>query len=53
MLPDRQRVAIVLCYYEGLDNQEAATCMSLGLGAYQQLLHRAKHSLRTKLGERK
>ena len=50
-LPDRQRASIVLSYYEDMPNQIAADCMGVSLGAFQQLLHRAKQNLRTRLGE--
>lgn len=49
-LPERQRASIVLSYYEELPNQDAADCMGIGLGAFQQLLHRAKQNLKTSLG---
>ena len=45
-LPERQRVAIVLSYYEGFSNQEAADVMDILLGAFQQLLFRAKQRLK-------
>jgi RNA polymerase sigma-70 factor (ECF subfamily) len=45
-LPGRQRAAVILNYYEGLGNQEAADSMGVALGAYQQLLVRAKQNLR-------
>ena len=48
-LPDRQRVAVVLSYYEGLSNQEAADAMGVLLGAFQQLLFRAKQKLKEEL----
>jgi RNA polymerase sigma-70 factor (ECF subfamily) len=50
-LPDRQRAAIVLNYYEDLNNQDAADVLGISLGAYQQLLFRAKQSLKDRLGE--
>jgi len=46
-LPVRQRAAIVLNYYEEMSNQEAADSMGIGLGAFQQLLFRAKQNVRT------
>lgn len=48
-LPDRQRAAVILSYYEDLSNQEAAETMGVGLGAFQQLLFRAKQNLRNEL----
>lgn len=50
-LPDRQRAAVILSYYEDMSNQEAADAMGLALGAYQQLLFRAKQNLRNDLLE--
>lgn len=48
-LPDRQRAAIVLSYYENMSNQDSADAMGIRLGAFQQLLFRAKQSLKTSL----
>lgn len=48
-IPDRQRAALVLSYYEGIKNQEAAEVMGTELGAFQQLLFRARQSLKTEL----
>lgn len=45
-LPERQRVALNLCFYEGLSNQEAADVMQLNLKALQSLLMRAKATLK-------
>lgn len=50
-LPDRQRAAIVLGYYEGMSNQEAAEAMDVTLGSFQQLLFRAKQNLRDTLAD--
>ncbi len=50
-LPDRQRAAVVLNYYEEMSNQDAADSMGVALGAYQQLLFRAKQKLRDYLVE--
>lgn len=44
-LPDRQRAAIVLTYYEGVPNAEAATILGLGVKALESLLVRARQSL--------
>ncbi len=49
-LNDQQRAAVVLSYYEELSNQQAADAMEMKLGAFQQLLFRARHSLRAALG---
>lgn len=45
-LPDRQRLALILCFYEDLSNQEAADIMGIGLKALQSLLMRAKATLK-------
>lgn len=48
-LPERQRAAVILSYYEACDNQTSADVMGLSLGAFQQLLFRAKKQLRDEL----
>lgn len=48
-LPERQRVALTLCFYEGLSNQEAADIMRVRLKALQALLMRAKTELKNTL----
>ncbi|MDL1870959.1 sigma-70 family RNA polymerase sigma factor [Deltaproteobacteria bacterium PRO3] len=48
-LPERQRSALQLCFYEGLSNEEAAQVMGLKLKALQSLLMRAKAQLREKV----
>lgn len=48
-LPDRQRAAVILSYYEGLPNQQAAEAMELSLAAFQQLLFRARQNLKNDL----
>jgi RNA polymerase sigma-70 factor (ECF subfamily) len=45
-LPERQRVALALCFFEGLSNIEAGKIMSLSVGAVESLLVRARRSLR-------
>jgi RNA polymerase sigma-70 factor (ECF subfamily) len=45
-LPDRQRAAIVLTYYEELANAEAAEAMDMNIKAFESLLHRARAALR-------
>lgn len=47
-LPENQRIAIYLCFYQGLANQEAADVMGLKLKALQSLLMRAKATLKDK-----
>ncbi len=46
LLPERQRIALNLCFYEGLSNQEAASIMGLRLKALQALIMRAKTTLK-------
>lgn len=45
-LPDRQKAALNLCYYEGLSNKEAADTLGIGIKALESLLMRAKATLR-------
>lgn len=47
-LPERQRLALNLCFYEGLTNEEAAQVMGVKLKALQSLLMRAKSTLKQK-----
>lgn len=49
-LPERQRAAIVLCYWEGESNIAAAEALGISVGALESLLIRAKRSLRDDLG---
>ena len=48
-LPDRQRTALNLCFYEGVSNQMAAEIMGVKLKALQSLLMRAKNNLKERL----
>jgi RNA polymerase sigma-70 factor (ECF subfamily) len=48
-LPDRQRLALVLVYYEGLTNIEAAAVMDSSVEAVESLLARARRSLKESL----
>jgi len=48
-LPDRQRAAIVLTYYEEVSNQVAAEMMDMNIKAFESLLLRARSALRTAL----
>ena len=48
-LPERQRIALNLCFDEGLSNQEAAEVMGLKLKALQSLVMRAKTALKERL----
>ncbi|MBV2149868.1 RNA polymerase sigma factor [Sphingobium sp. AS12] len=50
-LPERQREAIVLAYYQELSNIEAANAMDISVEALESLLSRARRKLRTLLEE--
>lgn len=45
-LPERQRAAIVLTYFEELPNAEAAAALEMNIKAFESLLHRARAALR-------
>lgn len=45
-LPDRQRAAVILTYYEESPNQGAAETMEMQLKAFESLLFRARASLK-------
>ena len=49
-LPERQKLALNLCFYEGLSNKEAAEVLGVGVKALESLLMRAKRSLKDKFG---
>ncbi len=51
-LPERQRAALVLSYYEGLSNVEAAGALELSVSALESLLVRARRALRQELESR-
>jgi RNA polymerase sigma-70 factor (ECF subfamily) len=44
-LPERQREAVVLCYYQGLSNKEAADILDVRVKALESLLVRARKNL--------
>jgi len=48
-LPDRQRAAIVLSYYQHLTQKDGAAIMGLKEKAYESLLSRAKATLKLRL----
>jgi RNA polymerase sigma-70 factor, ECF subfamily len=50
-LPERQRAAIALIYGNGASNAEAAETLGISHGALEQLLVRAKRTLRERLKE--
>lgn len=45
-LPERQRIAIVFAYFEGLSGQEIAAAMGASVGAVESLLVRGREGLR-------
>ncbi len=51
-LPDRQRQALSLVYFEGLSNIEAAEVMEISVDAVESLLARAKPGMKQKLADR-
>jgi RNA polymerase sigma-70 factor, ECF subfamily len=48
-LPQRQRLALNLCFGQGLSNQEAAEVMGVNLKALQSLIMRAKTTLKERM----
>lgn len=50
-LPDRQRMALILQHYEGLDYDQIGQVMQCSRGTVDGLLSRARATLRERLGE--
>jgi RNA polymerase sigma-70 factor (ECF subfamily) len=50
-LPERQRVAILLCHFQELSQAEASAVMEIGEEAYESLLARGRRRLRALLAE--
>ena len=50
-LPDRQRAAVTLSYYQELTQKEGASIMSISEKAYESLLVRGRKSLKLLLKE--
>ena len=48
-LPERQKAALNLCFYEGLSNKEAAEILGVGVKGLESLLMRAKKALKEDL----
>jgi RNA polymerase sigma-70 factor (ECF subfamily) len=51
LLPERQRIAVVLCHFQELGNVEAAAVMEIGVEALESLLSRGRRKLRELLRE--
>ncbi len=45
-LPERQRVAMTLCYLQGLSNKDAAEIMEIGVSAFESLVARGRRQLK-------
>ena len=52
-LPDRQKEALILCYYQDMKAKEAAEILSVSQSALEALLFRARQTLKDKLGRGK
>ena len=52
-LPHRQHTAIMLCYFQGLSNREAAEIMEVSLNALESYLVRGRRNLADILGDEK
>lgn len=50
-LPERQRIAVTLCYFEGMTNPEAAKAMDMHVKALEGLLVRARRAMKGMLEE--
>ena len=48
-LPERQRTALNLCFYEGISNKDAADILGVGVKGLESLLMRAKAGVRDQL----
>lgn len=51
-LPERQRAALVLTYWQECSNQQAAEALAMNIKAFESLLLRARKALREALVER-
>lgn len=52
-LPERQRLAIVLCHYEEMTNIDAAAVLEVSVEALESLLARGRRALRASLAPRR
>jgi RNA polymerase sigma-70 factor (ECF subfamily) len=50
-LPERQRAALALCYYDAMSNIDAAAALDISIGALESLLVRARRALRSELAD--
>ncbi|MGQ0663551.1 MAG: RNA polymerase sigma factor [Pseudomonadota bacterium] len=50
-LPERQRLALVFCHYQGMSNVDAASILDISVGALESLLVRARRTLREALAD--
>ena len=48
-LPSRQKIALILCFYEDLSHENAAKTMNVSVKALQSLLMRAKTTLKRRM----
>lgn len=51
-LPEKQRQALTLCYFQGLSNKEAAEVLDLGIKAMESLLMRGRKALAKNLANK-
>ncbi|MBR1945206.1 MAG: sigma-70 family RNA polymerase sigma factor [Alphaproteobacteria bacterium] len=52
-LPERQKEALVLCYYQEMRAKDAAEILSVSQSALEALLFRARQTLKNKLSKKK
>jgi len=50
-LPERQRLALILTYYEGMANKEAAEVLDVSVDALESLLSRARRGLKATMND--
>ncbi len=53
LLPERQKIAMTLCYLQGLGNKEAAEILDISIGAIESLLVRGRAKMAELLKEHK
>ncbi len=51
-IPDRQRAAVTLFYFEDFSGREAAGIMGISTGAFEQLLARARRAIKAALADK-